>query len=87
VQSASRTMMVRQSEHDKITESFGLYALTGKATAFIAPLSIGWMTQVSDNQAIGITPIIALFLLGLVLLAWVNPDGRPPKEKTTDVFA
>jgi UMF1 family MFS transporter len=87
VQSASRTMMVRQSDHDKITESFGLYALTGKATAFIAPLSIGWMTQVSGNQAIGITPIIALFLLGLVLLAWVNPNGRPQKEKTPDVFA
>ena len=53
LQSASRTMMVRQADPAKITESFGLYALTGKATAFIAPLSIGVMTQITDNQSIG----------------------------------
>ncbi|WP_415183684.1 MFS transporter [Phaeovulum sp.] len=75
LQSASRTMMVRQSNPEKITESFGLYALTGKATSFIAPLTIGLMTQLSDSQQIGITPLIVLFLLGLVLLVWVNPEG------------
>lgn len=80
LQSASRTMMVRQSDPDRITESFGLYALTGKATSFVAPLTIGWATQVSGQQAIGITPLIVLFLLGLVLLAWVDPKGRLRKE-------
>jgi len=75
LQSASRTMMVRQSDPDKITQSFGLYALAGKATSFIAPLSIGLVTDLTGNQQIGITPLIALFLIGLVLLVWVKPNG------------
>ncbi|MFP1643768.1 MFS transporter [Pontitalea aquivivens] len=87
LQSASRTMMVRQSDPDKITESFGLYALTGKATSFVAPLTIGWATQMSGNQAIGITPLIVLFLLGLALLHWVDPNGRAQKDQPNDVFA
>jgi UMF1 family MFS transporter len=75
LQSASRTMMVRQSDPDKMTQSFGLYALTGKATAFIAPISIGVVTQLTGSQQIGITPLIALFLIGLILLFWVKPNG------------
>jgi UMF1 family MFS transporter len=75
LQSASRTMMVRQSDPDKMTQSFGLYALTGKATAFIAPISIGVATQLTGSQQIGITPLIALFLIGLILLFWVKPNG------------
>ncbi|MCB1360886.1 MAG: MFS transporter, partial [Rhodobacteraceae bacterium] len=47
MQSASRTMMVRQGDEDKMTEGFGLYALSGKATAFLAPLSIGIVTSLS----------------------------------------
>ena len=77
LQSASRTMMVRQADPEKITEHFGLYALTGKATAFIAPLAIGVMTQISSDQSIGITPIIVLFVLGLVLLGFVRSKGDP----------
>jgi len=75
LQSASRTMMVRQADATRITEAFGLYALAGKATSFIAPLSIGLVTWLTGSQQLGVTPLILLFLLGLVLLAWVEPDG------------
>jgi len=75
VQSASRTMMVRQADPEHMTEAFGLYALAGKATGFIAPLSIGIVTSISGSQQIGITPLIVLFLLGFVLLFWVKPEG------------
>lgn len=85
LQSASRTMMVRQADPEKMTESFGLYALTGKATAFIAPISIGLVTKISANQSIGITPIIVLFVLGLVLLVLVRSKGDPrPAEEGTE---
>ena len=77
LQSASRTMMVRQANPARMTEAFGLYALAGKATSFIAPLLIGITTTVTGSQALGITPLIGLFLIGLVLLAWVKPDGEP----------
>jgi MFS transporter, UMF1 family len=76
LQSASRTMMVRQSDPERITQSFGLYALAGKATSFIAPLSIGIVTDITGSQQAGITPLIGLFLIGLVLLFWVKPNGE-----------
>ena len=77
LQSASRTMMVRQGNPDRMTEAFGLYALSGKATSFIAPLSIGIATTITGSQQLGIAPLIVLFAAGLILLRWVNPDGDP----------
>ncbi|QCO57507.1 MFS transporter (plasmid) [Pseudorhodobacter turbinis] len=75
LQSASRTMMVHQADPAHITEAFGLYALAGKATSFLAPLSIGVVTDITGSQQLGISPLIVLFLLGLVLLLWVKPQG------------
>jgi UMF1 family MFS transporter len=76
LQSASRTMMVRQCDPARITQGFGLYALAGKATSFIAPLSIGVVTHITGSQQAGITPLIGLFLIGLFLLVWVKPNGE-----------
>ncbi len=84
LQSASRTMMVRQSSPERMTEAFGLYALAGKATSFLAPLLIGVVTFASGSQQIGVTPLIFLFLLGLVLLRWVKPDGDRAEEWSRD---
>ncbi len=75
IQSASRTMMVRQADPLRMTEAFGLYALAGKATSFFAPLLIGVATAVTGSQQLGVSPLIALFVVGLVLLRWVQPDG------------
>lgn len=75
LQSASRTMLVRQTEPDRITEGFGLYALAGKATSFLAPLLIAVTTQITGSQQLGIAPLVLLFLIGLILLIWVNPKG------------
>lgn len=79
IQSASRTMMVRQANPEKMAESFGLYALAGKATSFLAPMLIGVATTVTGSQQLGISPLIGLFLLGLILLRWVEPEGDPSK--------
>ena len=37
LQAASRTLMADQADEGNMTEAFGLYALSGKATAFLAP--------------------------------------------------
>ena len=75
LQSASRTMVVWQSNPERMTEAFGLYALSGKATTFLAPMLIAIASDLSGSQRIGIMPIAGLFLLGLVLLIWVKPEG------------
>lgn len=79
LQSASRTMLVRQANPARMTEAFGLYALAGKATAFLAPTLIGLVTTLSESQRIGVVPIGCLFAIGLVLLFWVKPDGEHTK--------
>jgi MFS transporter, UMF1 family len=38
-------------------------------------LSIGLVTDVFDSQQAGITPLIGLFIIGLILLLWVKPKG------------
>ena len=75
LQATSRTLMVRHAKPEAPTESFGLYGLTGRATAFLAPTLIGLATMVSGSARLGVSPVIGLFLLGLVLLRWVKPEG------------
>jgi UMF1 family MFS transporter len=69
-------MMVWQAPTDRMTEGFGLYALAGKATSFIAPLSIGVVTQATGSQQMGVTPLIVLFAIGLALMLFVRAEGR-----------
>jgi UMF1 family MFS transporter len=76
LQAASRTMLVRHTTPDRATEAFGLFALSGKVASFISPFLIAVVTQLSGSARIGISPVIALFLLGLILLIWVNPKGE-----------
>lgn len=76
LQAASRTMMVRHTTEDRATEGFGLYALSGKVTAFLAPFLIAVTTDISGSQRIGFLPLIVIFLLALLLLMWVNPEGE-----------
>ncbi len=76
LQSASRTLMVRHCDPVAPTESFGLYGLTGRATAFIAPFLIGVATSVTGSTQLGVSPLLVLFLLGLIMLRWVHPKGE-----------
>ena len=76
LQSASRSMMVLHAPPARPTEAFGLYALSGKATAFLGPALIGLTTWLSESARLGMLPLIGLFVLGLVLLLWVNPKGE-----------
>jgi UMF1 family MFS transporter len=74
-QSASRSMMARLAPADMRTEFFGLYALSGKATAFIGPALVALCTDMFQSQRAGMASIVGFFVLGLVLLRFV-PDRR-----------
>lgn len=80
VQAASRTMMVRHTTPELATEAFGLFALSGKVASFVSPALIALATQISGDQRIGISPLIGLFLVGLILLVWVNPKGEQSRS-------
>ncbi len=76
LQAASRTLMVRHTTPDRATEAFGLYALSGKVASFISPALIALVTAASGSQRIGISPLIVMFLIGLVLLFFVRARGE-----------
>lgn len=75
LQSSSRSLMARHTDPAAPTESFGLYGLCGRATAFLAPLLIGIATTMSGSARMGFLPVLALFLFALLLLRWVQAEG------------
>jgi len=83
LQSASRTLLVHQAEgRIAPAQAFGLYALSGKATAFIGPAMIAVATSATGSQRLGVTPVIGLFLLGLFLLGWVKTGYEQNLDRT-----
>ena len=74
-QAASRSLMAHMSPPGQEAEMFGLYAFTGRATAFIGPLLFGWATIALESQRAGMATALALVIIGLLLLLPV----RAPK--------
>ena len=72
LQASSRTLLVDQADPERMTEAFGLYALSGKATSFLAPLLVAFFTALFASQRAGVVPLVGLFLLGLILLPYVK---------------
>lgn len=77
VQASGRTLVVLHTSDGRATELFGLYALSGKATTFLAPLLIALVTDISGSLRLGISPLIGMFILSLILLSWVKAKGEP----------
>ena len=74
-QAASRSMMAHMAPAELRTEMFGLYALSGKATAFLGPLVLALFTDLFQSQRAGMATIIVFFLVGGALMIGV----RAPK--------
>jgi UMF1 family MFS transporter len=73
-QAASRTLMARLSPPALSTEFFGLYALTGKATAFVGPAVVAVVTAGFESQRAGLSTVLAFFAVGLALLLFVKEE-------------
>ncbi|MBO6825411.1 MAG: MFS transporter [Sneathiella sp.] len=73
-QAASRTLVARLSPPEKMTEFFGLFALSGKATAFVAPLLIGVVTSLTGEQRPAMLVILVLLLIGAALMSFVEEN-------------
>lgn len=68
VQAASRSLMARLSPPQQQAAYFGLFALSGKATAFAGPILVAVVTDATGSQRLGLATILAFLALGLVLL-------------------
>jgi MFS transporter, UMF1 family len=74
-QAASRSLMARLSPPERRTEMFGLYALSGKVTAFVGPLLFGGATLLFGTQRAGMATVLLLLGAGALLLTRV-PEPR-----------
>jgi UMF1 family MFS transporter len=72
LQAASRTLLIRLAPQDRITQHFGLFALSGKVTSFMAPLVVSIVTAVTMSQKAGMAVLVVFFAAGLVLLSRVR---------------
>jgi UMF1 family MFS transporter len=72
LQAASRTLLIRLAPVDRITQHFGLFALTGKMTSFVGMLMVATVTALTMNQKAGMGVLIAFFVVGLALLSRVR---------------
>jgi UMF1 family MFS transporter len=63
VQASSRSYLARSVPARDAGRYFGIYALAGRATSFVAPFLVATVTAVSGSPRLGMAVII-LFLLG-----------------------
>lgn len=68
VQAASRALLARLAPPDKITQYFGLFAFSGKVTAFLAPFFVATVTAATGSQRWGMAAILVFLVAGIVLM-------------------
>lgn len=68
VQAASRSLLARLAPPEKMTQFFGLFAFSGKVTAFAAPFLIATVTALTGSQRAGMTVIAAFLLVGMLVM-------------------
>ena len=67
-QAARRSLMAHLAPADLRGEMFGLYALSGRITAFLGPAIVGWVTFATDSQRWGMATIPVFLVVGFVLM-------------------
>lgn len=75
-QAASRSLMARIAPEESMTEMFGLFALSGRITAFLGPATLAWATVFFASQRAGMATIILFVTAGAVVLLTVKEPGR-----------
>lgn len=78
VQSSSRTLVARMAPAGRVTESYGIYALSGRAVAFMGPLAFGLATDIFKTQIAGMATIIVFWIVGWLLIRTLRMDKNNP---------
>jgi UMF1 family MFS transporter len=75
-QAASRTMMARLAPPAMKAEMFGLFAFSGKVTAFLGPAAYAWFTDAFQSQRAGMATNFVFIVIGAALLLRVREPAR-----------
>lgn len=73
---SSRTLLTRLTPPEQTGAFFGVYALSGVATLWLAPTLVNLGTRLTHSQQGGFATIIGLLIVGLIGLMFVKGGGR-----------
>jgi UMF1 family MFS transporter len=82
MQAASRTLIGRLAPEDMSGEFYGLFALSGRATAWMAPFAIGVVTLATGSTRLGVGCVLFFLVLGFVLLWRVREERAVAVNET-----
>ncbi|PZV34144.1 MFS transporter [Mesorhizobium kowhaii] len=80
VQASSRSYMARSVTAAESGRYFGIYALAGRATSFLAPFLVATITAVSDSARLGMAVIILFLAIGMAILIRTPYPADQPVE-------
>jgi len=80
VQASSRSYMARSVSLSEAGRYFGIYALSGRATSFLATLFFSIATYATGSAHIGMATLLIFLLAGLALLITTSEPTRRPEE-------
>ena len=68
VQASSRSYMARSVTPEEAGRYFGIYALAGRATSFLAPFMVASVTAMSGSPRLGMAVIVLFLAAGFLIL-------------------
>ncbi|MEM0899445.1 MAG: MFS transporter [Pseudomonadota bacterium] len=81
VQASSRSYMARSVTPDDAGRYFGLYALSGRATSFLAPLLVAVVTDITDSARAGMSVILIFLVVGGAILVTTPYPAADTNER------
>nr|VFJ86410.1 MAG: MFS transporter, UMF1 family [Candidatus Kentron sp. H]VFJ88283.1 MAG: MFS transporter, UMF1 family [Candidatus Kentron sp. H]VFJ95504.1 MAG: MFS transporter, UMF1 family [Candidatus Kentron sp. H] len=83
-QAASRALLGRFAPPGRRSGFFGLFAFSGKLTAFLGPLLMGVATGWAGSQRVGVATTLVFFVVGGALLLRVNEERGVARGRGLD---
>lgn len=80
VQASSRSYLARSVSLSEAGRYFGIYALSGRATSFMATLFFSIVTYASGSARLGMSTLMIFLLAGLALLLITPYPADKPKQ-------
>ncbi len=78
IQALSRSYFAKLVPKANANEFFGFYNIFGKFASIMGPLMVGLTAQLTGNSSMGVFSLVILFIVGMVILAYVpEPETQP----------
>ena len=77
LQASSRSFVAQLAPPGAVTRTFGLFALSGKVTSFLAPAAVATVTAWTSSTRLGVATILAFFIVGAVLMVLLPREAAP----------